>query len=631
MFISIFRLFLVAFLCAAAPCSWAADHIVERAYFEDPGGRLTLAEVQAKPLTPYVGMLSRGYTQSAIWLRLTIDPKQSAAASNMPATLVLRVRPTVLDEIALFDPLQPMATPRVVGDRHPWSNNEYQSLNFNFVIPLSDASRVVWLRLKTSSSSLILVEALTPQENAQGDRRTELIYSALIAAQLLFIAWAFINWFTTRDRLVVAFFAKQLAITFYVLAFTGYFRVFLSDLMPAIWLDKLTSLTFMPALGAAIVFDYLLLREYSPPRWGMRALLLSLAILPFEVVLISLDIVQPALQTHMLLNLILPLLVLGIAISVKGSRAVERSIDSVQPPPLTKAILVSYYLLIILIMSPSTLPNLGLMQGYDFAINSYMIYGLVSGTLMIILLQFRSYRLTQSRLVLQKDLAMSQRQTELEHQKSLEQAQFMSMLAHELKTPLSVMHMALGSTALTPDLVAHANKAVLDMNSVIERCLQVDKLDDRQVQVQTRMVALDAELHDLQRNSPDPERIQLDGQTGMVLHTDAQLLRIVLANLVDNALKYSVPASVVTVVVATDDALGARPGVSLVVQNIPGVAGWPNATRVFQKYYRNPQAHHQTGSGLGLYLVSSLARLLGGEVRYTPDETHVRFTLWLPR
>jgi hypothetical protein len=33
---------------------------------------------------------------------------------------------------------------------------------------------------------------------------------------------------------------------------------------------------------------------------------------------------------------------------------------------------------------------------------------------------------------------------------------------------------------------------------------------------------------------------------------------------------------------------------------------------------------------LGLFLVANLASMLGGLCRYAPDDTHVRFELWLP-
>jgi signal transduction histidine kinase len=203
------------------------------------------------------------------------------------------------------------------------------------------------------------------------------------------------------------------------------------------------------------------------------------------------------------------------------------------------------------------------------------------------------------------------------------------MLTHELKTPLSVIRLVLGSKAPAPALVAHAERAARDMNAVIERCLQAEQLADQQFTMQAQTVNLRDELQQLQRNSPSAERLHLSIPSDVPLKTDAKLLHIVLGNLLDNALKYSAAGSAVHILV-TDQARHGQAGWSVCVQNIPGVAGWPDGTRVFQKYYRSPSAHHQTGSGLGLFLVHGMAQVLGGELSYASDEIFVKFKLWLP-
>ena len=73
-----------------------------------------------------------------------------------------------------------------------------------------------------------------------------------------------------------------------------------------------------------------------------------------------------------------------------------------------------------------------------------------------------------------------------------------------------------------------------------------------------------------------------------------------------------------------------KKGISITIQNLIGVAGYPDAEKVFQKYYRHKAAHHKTGSGLGLYLVKEMVQLLNGDVFYTHDTTSVTFKLWLP-
>lgn len=66
------------------------------------------------------------------------------------------------------------------------------------------------------------------------------------------------------------------------------------------------------------------------------------------------------------------------------------------------------------------------------------------------------------------------------------------------------------------------------------------------------------------------------------------------------------------------------------VRNTPGLAGWPDEARLFEKYYRSTGAQRDSGSGLGLFLSRQLAQSLGGSLDYTPGPHHVEFTLWIP-
>ena len=61
-----------------------------------------------------------------------------------------------------------------------------------------------------------------------------------------------------------------------------------------------------------------------------------------------------------------------------------------------------------------------------------------------------------------------------------------------------------------------------------------------------------------------------------------------------------------------------------------GAVGMPDPQRVFEKYYRGPNAHQYSGSGLGLYWVRGLAQMLGGDVICSVLGGDVTFTLVLP-
>ncbi|MGD0880454.1 MAG: HAMP domain-containing sensor histidine kinase [Acidimicrobiales bacterium] len=120
--------------------------------------------------------------------------------------------------------------------------------------------------------------------------------------------------------------------------------------------------------------------------------------------------------------------------------------------------------------------------------------------------------------------------------------------------------------------------------------------------------------------------IELDcPQAVPVLGDPAQLEQLV-HNLVGNALAHTPAGTPVEVGVWID---GAR-AVLEVRDHGPGMDA-AQAARVFDRFYRGSSASRGSGSGLGLFIVSSLARAFGGEasVRSSPGEGST-FTVVLP-
>jgi signal transduction histidine kinase len=162
--------------------------------------------------------------------------------------------------------------------------------------------------------------------------------------------------------------------------------------------------------------------------------------------------------------------------------------------------------------------------------------------------------------------------------------------------------------------------------------MSADRLSDGKLTIQKQNVDLVELINDLTEESrDDAHRFDLNfSANGHTLSTDYQCLRIVLNNLMGNALRYSDTDQPIQITVETRSNDAGTLGAAITVANKPGIASWPEADKVFHKYYRSTGAKTISGTGLGLFLVQSICTLLGGTCTYEPDDTHVKFKVWLP-
>jgi len=121
-----------------------------------------------------------------------------------------------------------------------------------------------------------------------------------------------------------------------------------------------------------------------------------------------------------------------------------------------------------------------------------------------------------------------------------------------------------------------------------------------------------------------------DQITPLVVLGDVDDLRTAIANLLDNAVKYSQGAPQITV-----QAAGATPDTAWVRVKDAGI-GIPRAQigRIFNRFYRfQPLGSKVKGTGLGLYIVRSIAKRHGGRVfaESAGENKGSTFTLELPR
>ena len=109
------------------------------------------------------------------------------------------------------------------------------------------------------------------------------------------------------------------------------------------------------------------------------------------------------------------------------------------------------------------------------------------------------------------------------------------------------------------------------------------------------------------------DAVQIDIPESLKLYSDSTALEVVLNNLIDNACKYSnAPVKVEVLSSVTDD------GQVRIEVRDSGI-GIPRTAlpRVFERFYRVPgeEVNKRRGTGLGLFVVASLVKNLGGQVK----------------
>lgn len=242
------------------------------------------------------------------------------------------------------------------------------------------------------------------------------------------------------------------------------------------------------------------------------------------------------------------------------------------------------------------------------------------------LVQLRLYRLAKQQQQKQLRLELAELEVRKERAQRIEQSNFLKMLAHEMKTPLSVIRMTMGRAQLAEQSSAVVDRAVTDMDGIIERLVQVERLEDDRIELKREPIDLPQLVQGICQSLKGGERARTRQEGELSLESDRQLVRIVISNLIENALKCSPNNALVNITLKGGDG-----NVTILVENQVGSAGFPDTAMVFEKYYRSSLARQQTGSGLGLYLVRELVTLLRGSVAYEAQEQHIHFVVQLPR
>jgi len=580
----------------------------------DATGSANWQQARAQTFAPVDGNINLGYQPGVLWVRMQVQRAELPSGPQTPPEWWLEVAPASLDEVTLWvephvrvdstqpvdEPLPQQAGAAVHPDLRPmWHRNSV------FLVNMPDAgSYTLWLRVKTNN-----VQAVIPVlwQISALERSTQV--KTMVAGLFygIFICM-------TLTALILG---MSVGTPIFLMC-AGYFfllslNIFISDG----WLGLLffpghpvlagqLSVSCIALLTPlfATVFSRLLRVHQTLPRlvswylrlfWlvGLVAILLLLS--PYFV------LVAPVMNIIAMAQLALIFL---LALWV------------VPREPSLRWVLLA----LIPILLPGML-RLARNAGFDFFINhlnAWLLAGITLHGMILLLFVTRivgqSY---QSNIKAQVQVIAGAAQLD-------EQRDFVALLSHEFRNPISVLDSALTNLhrqpfdAATTARVGRMARAVERLKYVLGYCLADERLASLEVAQPPRLplAASDIVEEGLQQLDDVSNRLQMlatDSASQALMDTarvqgDLPMLGAALKNLLDNALKYAGtgPVQLSVQVHHTQMTFTVR-------DHGPGLDEQA-MSRLFEKFTRGQHHQYTPGAGLGLHLARKIVLQHGGAI-----------------
>ncbi len=639
----------------------------------DPDASLSLDAVvaadQAGAFSPLTDDLTLGFTSAAAWLRFTLQRPADA-----PSLWWLRVEPPHLDRVTLYRPDGTGGhTASHSGFTEPWPLREIGDRNHLFAIDLeSTESQTFYLRLHSSTSLQARLTLWQPDAFHLWNTIDSAVYGGYLIAALVIVVINLFYWVTLRQRIFLVYFSYVATLSLYTFFLEGFYLLLVQPESghPIKWIMAPLQVGLIISLWG--IFTVLLKPEQHAPRLGRhyRHLVLLAACGGTLLLLIGQQAAAVAVLWLLALLIFTTNSLFAAWLAWLGHRA-------------ARLYLVAFLTLILA-------ASLRLLYVFGLADYSFMVeYGILIGTILHwVLIQLfvldtlsrakqahdharnaaleaarqaehelearirvRTSKLQRANALLSEEVEARTRLTrdielarqrmeealEEEQRAAVAQRQFLRMVAHEFRTPLTVIQstgdLLEADDGRDPTLRRRAierfQSAAQRMGELVDKALTLDRFDGSVWRSNAAWIELPETLEGIAAygRQIDQGRHRIETTYDLcTIQVDRELFEICIHNLVDNAIKYSPEGSLIQI----QGRLQAEGGVDISVTDQGAGISEEDQRTIFGKYFR-VEGSTAPGLGLGLYLVDHIARLHGGRVHVASQPGQgSRFTVHLP-
>lgn len=260
----------------------------------------------------------------------------------------------------------------------------------------------------------------------------------------------------------------------------------------------------------------------------------------------------------------------------------------------------------------------------DALISKRIVMIISEGLVFFSILIFGLWRIRRS---FQKELQLSRRQTN-----------FLLSVTHELKTPLAANKLYLQTmqkrSLEEEQKQKFLTKAIQEnerLENMIDNILNASRIENNALRPQktvTNVSELIIQIVERNQKRRQEEFITTEIQPQVQFEIDALFFETILNNLIDNAKKYGLPETNITVYLRYN-----REALVFGVENVGNTIPLASRKEIFEKFFRdqNEETRTQKGSGLGLFIVNELVKLHNGRILYketTPEGSNFEITFY---
>ena len=599
LFKNIFKYLLVSvvFVASIAPYAHAEEdtHTYQWRIKNDPASSWTES--------PFANI---GFTQNTLEFLIQLD-----RVPYLDEELFLTLSPTYLDAVDIaFVNQNGHKKLTVVGDKEGLYNFKKYETSGIWSIPIPAGTQTIEIEAASTSNLRLFAKVLPASINQQRVIATTSVRAIIVAIILSTAIISIALWLTFRRQVFFAFSLYQLAWVALLSGIDGAALHFFNIDNPYIR-DSLVSYSVVVAFAFGSYCHATILRKLFNLKWLPNTLYL-LAGLGFGLIgLLLMDYELIVLKTNTILISLMP-----IVITVGSFVETPATTDLKARWKTTRWI----YSALMLTVTATGVSGLGAGQLFSM---TYLHAFFTTAIMAYIILNALSHQreLTSQQFL---DDALADASNRILSAQLSDNKALLSMLAHEIKTPLTTIKLLLHRSPNEKVI----SKQLNEIQDVLDQVSNLDYYNDTFLQPSSiEAVTLSEAIEQAwERSGENTNHILMNMRpSNAAINMNRSELNIILRNLFTNVKKYATPESTFRIYTLVKDDT-----TSLIFSNMTTNFNEQDLNFVFDKYWRSKEAHSSRGTGVGLWISKQICGKYNFSIKACIHRQRFTMTISIP-